>query len=145
LDRRSCFGFALDLGYKQRERVPACAQSQSPELGCLAQAVGSADVQLSEYDVYIMMVRTQIKLEAEMQRRARTRANELGVSLGEYFRRLVARDLTRPKAAIKLDRIFDLGNSGGSDIAKDKDSMIAESLDVSHKGGRRPRNLNIVS
>lgn len=80
-----------------------------------------------------MMVRTQITLETEMQRRARQRASELGVSLAEYFRRLVARDLTRPKAATKVDRIFDLGNSGDSDIAKDKDSMIAESLSVLHR------------
>lgn len=73
-----------------------------------------------------------------MQRRARQRASELGVSLAEYLRRLVARDLTRPTARADVDGIFDLGNSGGSDIAKDKDSMIAESLDVSRRRGRRP-------
>jgi len=88
------------------------------------------------YDVYIMMARTQITLEAEMQRRARQRASELGVSLAEYFRRLVARDLTRPRAPIEVDRIFDLANSGGSDIAKNKDAMIAESLNVLHKSVR---------
>lgn len=85
-----------------------------------------------------MMARTQITLEAEMQRRARQRAGELGVSLAEYLRRLVARDLTRPKATVDVDGIFDLGNSGGSNIAKDKDSMIAESLDVFRRRGRRP-------
>ena len=90
------------------------------------------------YNVYIMMARTQITLEAELQRQARQRASELGVSLAEYLRRLVARDLTRPTATAELDGIFDLGNSGGSDIAKDKDSMIAESLDVSRRRGRRP-------
>lgn len=63
-----------------------------------------------------------------MQRRARQRAGELGVSLAEYLRRLVARDLTRPKIATQVECIFDLGDSGGSDIAKDKDSMIAESF-----------------
>jgi len=89
------------------------------------------------YDVYIMMARTQITLEAEMQRRARQRANELGVSLAEYLRRLVARDLTRPRAKIEVDRIFDLGNSGGSDIGKNKDAMIADSLDALHRRGRR--------
>jgi len=79
------------------------------------------------------MARTQITLEAEMQRRARQRASELGVSLAEYFRRLVARDLTRPRTPIEVARIFDLGNSGGSDIAKNKGAMIAESLNVLHK------------
>jgi hypothetical protein len=84
-----------------------------------------------------MMVRTQITLEAEMQRHARQRASELGVSLAEYLRRLVARDLARPKAARGVDGIFDLGNSGGSDVAKDKDSMIAEAFDASGRKRRR--------
>ena len=49
-----------------------------------------------------MMAKTQISLETEMQRRARQRAHDLGVSLAEYFRRLVARDLARPEAATHL-------------------------------------------
>jgi hypothetical protein len=36
------------------------------------------------------MAKTQITLETEMQLGARQRANDLGVSLAEYFRRLVA-------------------------------------------------------
>jgi hypothetical protein len=75
-----------------------------------------------------MMARTQITLETEMQRRARQRASDLGVSLAEYFRRLVARDLARPETTAQVDRIFDLGSSGGSDIASRKDSMIAEAF-----------------
>lgn len=96
------------------------------------------DKGLMWHNVYIVMARTQITLDAEIQRRARQRASELGVSLAEYFRRLVARDLTRPKATIEVDGIFDLGNSGGSDIAKHKDSMIAESLDILRRRGQRP-------
>lgn len=84
-----------------------------------------------------MMARTQITLEAEMQRRARQRAGELGVSLAEYLRRLVARDLTRPKVSTAVDRIFDLGNSDGSDIAKHKHSMIAESFAAVRRRKRR--------
>lgn len=75
-----------------------------------------------------MVSRTQITLESEVQRRARERASELGVSLAEYVRRLVARDLARPQTAIEVDRIFDLGSSSGADIARDKDSMIAEAF-----------------
>ena len=56
------------------------------------------------------------------------RASDLGVSLAEYFRRLVARDLARPETAADVDRIFDLGSSGGSDIASQKDSVIAEAF-----------------
>jgi hypothetical protein len=75
-----------------------------------------------------MMVRTQITLDAELQKSARQRANEIGVSLAEYVRRLVARDLTRPEANADVTSIFDLGSSGASDIARDKDLMIAEAF-----------------
>jgi hypothetical protein len=80
-----------------------------------------------------MMAKTQITLETEMQRRARQRANDLGVSLAEYFRRLVARDLARPQTAGHVDRIFDLGSSGGSDVASRKDSMIAEAFQFTRR------------
>ena len=52
------------------------------------------------------MAKTQITLETEMQRRARQRASDLGVSLAEYFRRLVARDLARPETAGNVDPYF---------------------------------------
>lgn len=88
------------------------------------------------YDGDIMMAKTQITLESEMQRRARQRANDLGVSLAEYFRRLVARDLARPQAGADIARIFDLGDSGGSDVARNKHAMIAE---AAHSLGRKRR------
>ncbi len=84
-----------------------------------------------------MMSRTQITLETEVQRRARQRASELGVSLAEYVRRLVARDLARPETAVAVDRIFDLGSSGGADIASDKDSMIADAFQSKRKRSSR--------
>jgi len=74
------------------------------------------------------MSRTQITLESEVQRRARQRASELGVSLAEYVRRLVARDLARPDTTIAVDLVFDLGSSGGANIARDKDAMIADAF-----------------
>ena len=86
-----------------------------------------------------MMAKTQITLETEMQRRARQRANDLGVSLAEYFRRLVARDLARPETAVHVDRVFDLGSSGGSDIASQKNSMIAEAFHSTRRKLRRSR------
>src|SRR5262249_41464680 len=94
--------------------------------GCTASGICSCYPRVTWYDGAIMMVKTQITLETEMQRRARQRANDLGVSLAEYFRRLLARDLARPETAAHVDRIFDLGASGGSDIASHKDSMVAE-------------------
>src|SRR5262245_45908110 len=88
-------------------------------------------------DGAIMMAKTQITLETEMQRRARQRANDLGVSLPEYFRRLVARDLACPETAAHVERIFDLGTSGGSDIASQKDSLIAEAFQFTRRKRRR--------
>jgi hypothetical protein len=72
-----------------------------------------------------------------LQRLARQRASETGVSLAEYVRRLVARDLARPEARADITCIFDLGVSGGSNIAKDKDSMIAQAFDSGRRKARR--------
>jgi hypothetical protein len=83
-----------------------------------------------------MTSRTQVTLDREMQRHARRRASDLGISLAEYFRRLVARDLARPEASSAVERIFDLGSSGGSDIATHKKTMIAEAV-VSSRRRRR--------
>ncbi|MGD0734096.1 MAG: hypothetical protein ABR976_03075 [Terracidiphilus sp.] len=84
-----------------------------------------------------MMVRTQITLETELQRQARQRASQIGVSLAEYVRRLVARDLARPEAKTDVSCIFDLGSSGGSNVARDKDSMIAEAFESMRSRNRR--------
>ena len=84
-----------------------------------------------------MMSRTQIMLETQFYRRARQRASELGVSLAEYVRRLVARDLAGPQAEVDVTCVFDLGRSGSSDVAKNKDSMIAEAFQSAHRKSRR--------
>jgi hypothetical protein len=89
------------------------------------------------YDDAIMMVRTQITLESELQKRARQRAGEIGVSMAEYVRRLVARDLARPKTSADVSSIFDLGSSGGSDIANNKDSMVADAFAARRHKARR--------
>ncbi len=76
-----------------------------------------------------MMHRTQISLEPEMHRQARARAAELGVSLAEYLRRLIARDLGEPSRPSAPSAVFDLGDSGGSDVARDKDAMIGRAIE----------------
>ena len=81
----------------------------------------------------IMMSRIQITLEPEIQRRASKRANDLGVSLAEYFRRIVARDLGGAPTKASPASVFDLGSSGGSNIARNKGAMIAEAF-------RAPKN-----
>jgi hypothetical protein len=73
-----------------------------------------------------MMSRTQITLDPETQRKARHRAAQMGVSLAEYVRRLVARDLDEPRRAVDVRAVFDLGRSSGADVARNKDAMLGE-------------------
>lgn len=75
-----------------------------------------------------MMARVQIALSPEEHRRARGRAAELGISFAEYIRRLVSRDLGEPSQLVGPEGLFDLGDSGGSDVARDKDAMIGEAF-----------------
>ena len=92
---------------------------------------------MTRYNGAIMMARTQITLNPETHRRARRRAADLGISLAEYVRRLVARDLGEPRAAPNPAMIFDLGDSGGSDIARHKDALIAEAFSARRRRLRR--------
>jgi hypothetical protein len=78
-----------------------------------------------------MVVRTQIALDAEAHRRAKQRASELNVSLAEYIRRLVARDLGERRPAASPDAIFDLGTSTESDVGRHKDKYLAEAVEGS--------------
>lgn len=85
------------------------------------------------------MVRTQISLSAELHSRARARAAALDVSLAEYLRRLVNRDLTEPPRRVDRTSIFDLGTSGVSDIASGKARMIAEAISAAKSPGTGTR------
>ncbi|MEZ4416149.1 MAG: hypothetical protein R3E10_10340 [Gemmatimonadota bacterium] len=71
-----------------------------------------------------MMTRTQISFDREMLRKAQDRARQLGISLAEYLRRLVADDLSRPGTGADPRTVFDLGSSGESDVARAKDAML---------------------
>ena len=92
---------------------------------------------LTRYDGYIMMVRTQITLDLELQRRAREKAADLGISLAEYVRQVVARDIGGTRRKVDVSAIFDLGDSGGSNIADDKDKMIGEAVSAAHPHHRK--------
>ena len=86
-----------------------------------------------------MMARTQITLEPETHRRARQRASDLGVSLAEYLRRLVKRDLGGPQPKGDVTCLFNLGHGGHSDIATHKDRMIAEAIEADFERSKRRR------
>jgi hypothetical protein len=83
-----------------------------------------------------MMARTQITLGPELHRRARARAGALGLSLAEYLRRLVAADLGEHRSASKVADVFDLGDSGGSDVAIHKDAYLSSALEAVRTAGR---------
>lgn len=84
------------------------------------------------------MIRTQITLDRELRNRARERAADLGISLAEYVRRLLARDLSHPQPRSDPSLVFDLGDSGGSDVAGHKDEMVGESVSAGQMD-RSPR------
>jgi hypothetical protein len=85
-----------------------------------------------------MMTRTQITLDPELQRRARRRAAEYGISFAEYVRRLIARDLGEAPGPADPTVIFNLGDSGGSDIGREKDRLVAEAVEAKYdRSGRR--------
>ncbi len=79
------------------------------------------------------MVRTQITLDAEVHTRAKQRAAELGVSLAEYVRQLVAANLDATAApTTDISSIFGMFDSGGSDIARQKDRYLGEAVAKLH-------------
>lgn len=86
-----------------------------------------------------MMARMQISLTTEEHKRAKARAASLGVSVAEYIRSLVRRDLADPGSPGDISIIFGLGRSGGSDVAKYKDEYVGEAVEAEYerKTGKR--------
>ena len=77
---------------------------------------------------------SQISIPIEDQRRARARALDLGISLEEYVRRLIRADLGEGPRTAEVSALFDLGDSGGSDIARHKDGYLADAFDANANG-----------
>jgi hypothetical protein len=91
------------------------------------------------YDGTIMVVRTQVSLDAEMHQRAKRRARERGISFAEYIRQVVDSDLGgQPKTDIS--EIFGIGDSGGSNVARHKQQYLDEAVleEYERKTGRAP-------
>jgi hypothetical protein len=88
-----------------------------------------------------MMARTQISLDEEMLRKAKARSGELRISLAEYIRRLIARDMERSRPGADPSLVFDLGDSGGSDIAAEKDRMMVEAIAGSRSTSKRTSSV----
>jgi hypothetical protein len=58
----------------------------------------------------------------------------MGISLAEYVRRLVERDLRSDRGHRDVSELFDLGDSGGSDVSTHKDAYLA--VAVAERRGR---------
>jgi hypothetical protein len=80
-----------------------------------------------------MVVRTQITLDAEAHRRAKRRAGELGISFAAYVRRALDHDLGEPVRRADPSQIFDLFDSGGADVAHEKDHYLDEAVRAAHR------------
>jgi hypothetical protein len=85
------------------------------------------------------MTRTLISLERELHERGRRRAEELGLSFAEYVRQLLAQDLGEPRRTVDPSILFNLGESTGSDVARDKHRMIGEAIEALHEEKRSRR------
>ena len=98
----------------------------SARFAALARRAGLINPGPDNYDGAIMPSRTQITLDREIQKRAKARAAQLGVSFAEYVCRLVTKDLAEPAPQADVSLVFDLGRSSGSDIARGKDRLVGE-------------------
>lgn len=80
-----------------------------------------------------MLFRTQINLPGEDHRRAKARAAELGISLAEYVRRLIRRDLDDAQPRADISAIFDLfASDEPTDVARFKDEYIGAAVEAEH-------------
>ncbi len=79
-----------------------------------------------------MVVRTQVTLDADAHRRAKRRAADLNISLAEYFRRVLDRDLGEQKPKGDISAIFGLGASGVSDVSTNIDKYLGEAAWEEH-------------
>lgn len=72
----------------------------------------------------------QVTIEEADHARAKSRAAKAGVSLAEYVRRLVKRDLADQPVTHgpAMEELFGIGDSGGSDIASGKSAAIGEAV-----------------
>ena len=73
-------------------------------------------------------MRTQIALSPEQHARVKQKAAALGVTMAEYVRRLVDRDLEPTGTLADPASIIGIGRSGGSDIASEGKDAVAAAI-----------------
>ena len=73
-------------------------------------------------------MRTQIALSPEQHARIKQKAAALGITMAEYVRRLVDRDLGPSGTLADPSSIIGIGRSGGSDIASEGKDAVAAAI-----------------
>ena len=86
-----------------------------------------------------MTQRTQITLDVEQHRKVRRRAAEMGISMAQYLRDIIDRELSDTAPRGDVSAILALGDSGGSDVARYKDEYVRAAVDEIRP--RRPASL----
>ena len=81
-------------------------------------------------------MRTQIALEPAQHAQAKQKAARLGITMAEYIRRLVDRDLGSVAPQADPSTIIAIGRSGGSDVATDGKIGIATAV-AQHAASRQ--------
>ena len=71
---------------------------------------------------------TPIVLEPELEKQAQRRAQQLGVPLSDYISQLITQHLDNPAPASDPAIIFTLGDSGGTEIDRDKDRLLGAAI-----------------
>lgn len=77
-------------------------------------------------------MRTQIALDSVQHARAKQKAANLGITMAEYIRRLVAQDLDDVAPQTSPAAIIGIGRSGGSDIAHEGKQAVGTAI-ASHR------------
>ncbi|MCY4406423.1 MAG: hypothetical protein OXC15_08645 [Rhodospirillaceae bacterium] len=85
-----------------------------------------------------MMVRIKISLDLERHALARARAASLGISLAEYVRRLIDRDVAERPDETDRSVVFDLGTSEGTDVATQRALMIGKATGAGKRRAGMP-------
>ena len=82
-----------------------------------------------------MAKKAQVSLDDELYARAERRAEARGLSVEEYIRELVAEALPErnPGRRADISVIFGLGDSGRTDIGRDKHHLIGEAFDAARR------------
>ena len=58
----------------------------------------------------------------------------MGISLAEYFRQVIGRDLGGLSTKQDVTQVFDLGTSGHSDVSENIDRYVGEAVEANYLG-----------